>query len=329
MTPKLEPKRLRDIFREEFIRKRMRGCSEKSKYKYEHVCDELFEYLGRPATVKDLDDDLIGDFLYWLIDEKKQSPHSANTARKMVNSLWNFCAKQGHVKTWPSIPLVRCPKRAPIAWTKEQLATLFKACEQAKGESFYVPAPLWWHAIHCLIWDTGERIGAVLQLRWDDVDLDGCWLTIRAETRKWKREDKSFRLHPDTVKALRAIQTDQPKIFATRFKDVSTLYNHYKKLLKAAGLPLTRKHKFHCLRKSAASYFEAAGGNATELLGHSSRDVTKCYLDPRVVTQIHASDVLFRPIENTATAGRSDSQKSETPEALTSEVSEVLSQTLE
>ena len=63
------------------------------------------------------------------------------------------------------------------------------------------------------------------------------------------------------------------------------------------GLPSDRRHKFHAMRRTVASFYEAAGGNATELLGHSTRDVTRThYLDPRVVGQgVNACDVLFRP----------------------------------
>lgn len=40
---------------------------------------------------------------------------------------------------------------------------------------------------------------------------------------------------------------------------------------------------------------EAAGGNATELLGHSSRKVTRqSYLDPRITGPPAAVDLLFR-----------------------------------
>lgn len=63
------------------------------------------------------------------------------------------------------------------------------------------------------------------------------------------------------------------------------------------GLPDNRLYKFHAIRKSVASHYEAAGGNATELLGHTSRKITRAYLDPRIVRKKSAIDVLFRPGE--------------------------------
>ena len=67
--------------------------------------------------------------------------------------------------------------------------------------------------------------------------------------------------------------------------------------MQRAGLPDTREYKFHAIRKSTASHYEAAGGNATELLGHSSRKVTQGYLDPRIVRTKPAVELLFRPGE--------------------------------
>jgi hypothetical protein len=46
------------------------------------------------------------------------------------------------------------------------------------------------------------------------------------------------------------------------------------------------------MRRSVASYFKQAGGDATELLDHSARSVTQAYLDPRIVTQVQAMDLL-------------------------------------
>ena len=74
------------------------------------------------------------------------------------------------------------------------------------------------------------------------------------------------------------------------------IYYHYKRILRRAGLPTDRDCHFHRIRKSVASWYEAAGGNVTELLDHSARRVTRAYLDPRIVTHQQAADVLFRPL---------------------------------
>ena len=67
-------------------------------------------------------------------------------------------------------------------------------------------------------------------------------------------------------------------------------------ILRVSGLPFDRKHMLHCMRRSTASFYEAAGGNATDLLDHSSRDITKkFYLDTRVLPMTGPAMMEFRP----------------------------------
>ena len=76
---------------------------------------------------------------------------------------------------------------------------------------------------------------------------------------------------------------------------LGTFYNHYTRLLKDAGLPSTRRDKPQKMRRSFASHLEAAGGNATEALGHSTRKLTeRSYIDPSIVTKPPPNRLLFR-----------------------------------
>lgn len=100
----------------------------------------------------------------------------------------------------------------------------------------------------------------------------------------------------DTVEALRAIRRREGPVFRWP-KSRTSIYAHLGQIMQRAGLPNDRLHKFHSIRKSVASYYEAAGGNATELLGHTSRKVTRAYLDPRICRTKAAIDLLFRPGE--------------------------------
>jgi integrase len=75
-----------------------------------------------------------------------------------------------------------------------------------------------------------------------------------------------------------------PTVFAlpwARGHKSGTFYRRYTMLLERAGLPTGRRWKPQCLRRTFATFLEAAGGDATEALDHSSRRVTKqSYLDP-------------------------------------------------
>jgi len=255
------------------------------------------EYLGHEATTDDLTDDAVQRVMVGMVKRDGLNPRTANKFRDNMLALWRFLCRRGEVTRWPEVLPLREPERDPIAWTKDQLRRLFDACQQQSGEFAGVPASLWWHGLHAVAWDTGERIGGLLSLQWSFVDLESRWVTVRAEGRKGKSADKSSRLHEDTVLVLAAMKSKSLRnehVFEWPYCR-EYLWTRYGKLLDAAGLPNDRYHKFHCLRKSSASYFEAAGGNAQKLLGHKDGRVTQKYLDPRVVVGEHASDVLFRP----------------------------------
>jgi hypothetical protein len=64
------------------------------------------------------------------------------------------------------------------------------------------------------------------------------------------------------------------------------------KICKRAGLPQNRRSKFHRIRKTTASFYQAAGGSAQSLLDHSSPAVTRRYLDPRIVAPKPAHELL-------------------------------------
>ena len=78
-------------------------------------------------------------------------------------------------------------------------------------------------------------------------------------------------------------------------RDDVSFYNHYKRLLKLAGLPYEKQRSgLQKVRRTFASFIEAAGGNATAALAHTARSVTeKSYLDPRLIAAPPANEILF------------------------------------
>jgi integrase len=257
--------------------------------------------LGREARLEDLTDDTVSAHLARLVADKR-SPYTVNKERSQLLALWNYAARKGFVSVWPDVEPEIAPKRVPVAWVESELHRLVDSCRLETGLLAGVPADIWWVALHQVCWDTGERIGAVRQLTWGCLNAEG-WLIVRAEFRKGKREDKRFLLGRDTMDTLSRLASycagypiqQQPElpIFPWPYSQ-TYLYHRYRRILQRAGLPCDRTAKFHRLRRTAASYFELGGGNATDLLGHTSREVTKRYIDPRIVPQQQPCEVLFR-----------------------------------
>ncbi|NLX55090.1 MAG: site-specific integrase [Planctomycetaceae bacterium] len=283
---------LHDFFETIYLPLKLRNRSDNTVrlYRYSIRCFE--ETLGRPATLEDLTDTQVSMHLARLVADKR-SPYTVNKERSQLLAIWSFAARKRYVEAFPDVEPEVAPKRAPLAWLESDMRRLVQACHDQTGYYDGIPAATWWIAIHEVCWDTAERIGAIRQLTWEHLNSDG-WLIVPAELRKGKREDKCFLLGPDTLGTLQAISLPERRLIFPWPFSTTYLYHVYRKILRRAGLPTDSRSKFHRLRRTAASYYEAAGGNATDLLGHANRETTKRYLDPRIVKQKQPSEVLFR-----------------------------------
>lgn len=272
---------------------KLRSRAYNTKRLYRTTLRSLARFLGRAPVLADLNNDTVNLYLAWFRN-RGRSPYSVNKERFNLLALWRFAARRGDKAGFPEVESDVAPKRVPQAWTLEQMRQLVESLRSMWGTYEGIPRADWWTALHYVLWDTGERITAIISLRWDNVDLSGGWVIVPAETRKGGRADRTYRIGSDTVKALRRIAApSRDAVFPWPYVP-TYLWDVYNKILKRAGLPSDRRSKFHRIRRSVASYYEAAGGNATELLGHSSRTVTRAYLDPRIVVTKHATDVIPR-----------------------------------
>jgi len=279
------------FFESVYLPLKLRSRSPNTIRLYRHTIRSFGRFLERPPRLSDLTDDTVSAYLAWLVG-RKLSPYTVNKERSQLLAIWNYAARKGHVCTFPDVAPERTPCRIPQAWTTSELGRLLDACQSEPGRLAGIEASDWWTALHLVLWDTAERIGAVLALTWRQYQPP--WLLIPAEARKGRREDKLFRLGDDTQASLARIREPRRvKLFQWPLT-LGSLYNHYQRILRRAGLPADERCKFHRMRRTVASYYEAAGGNATELLGHTSRRTTRSYLDPRIVQTRQPSDVLFR-----------------------------------
>jgi integrase len=275
----------------------LRSRSPRTKCLYETTIRNFRAYLKRDPELTDLQDLSVNGFLGWL-KSRDLSPFTINKERSNLLAIWRFAARKSYVKDWPDVPTETEPETIPMAWQADEIQRLFAAANKALGLYAGVPCAQWWKMLLLVLWDTGERIGAIRNLAWPNVDLRRGWLHVPAKFRKGGRSDKLYKLSPETLIVLRESKKSRPRdlIFPWPYSE-TYLWRMFGKLLDSAGLESDARSKFHRLRRSVASHYEAAGGDATELLGHSERKVTtKHYLDPRIVGVAKpACDLLFRP----------------------------------
>lgn len=281
---------LDDYFEKAFADRQMLGATTRSLYRID--LRRFTQQLGRRATIYDLTDDAVSSGMVKMLD-LGFAVETVNGFRKHLVALWTFAAKRGDLASWPTVKRLKEPQRIPEAWFTTEIRQILGGCPLQVGDYCGVARSLWWAGIHWFWWFGGERRTAALGIERAWVRIDRGEILVRAEVRKGKTRDKLYLMRGHGLDALRAIWLpDRKMLFPFPFSE-ATFYNHYHRVLEAAGLPVHRRNGPQKMRRSFASYLEAAGGNATQALDHERRSVTTgSYLDPRICGGQNPSDLL-------------------------------------
>lgn len=243
-------------------------------------------WLARPATTRDFKRDTLNHFVDWLLENR--SPDTAWGRRKDLLTLWRFAFDEGIIGRQPlRIKEVKRPTRDPDAWTQEEVRQLLLAADEMPGTlSNGVPVAVFFRALLLVLYSTGLRITAALNLRYLDLRPDG---TIPADWRSSKTHyQQTVQLQASAVEACRNLRghlrRPDERLLPWPY-DRTVLYKYWRRLLKHAGMPVSRRNGSQKIRRTAASWLERVSpGSATRFLGHASPELAaKHYLDPRII----------------------------------------------
>jgi integrase len=255
-------------------------------------------FLGREPEVADLTDKGVTGFIRYR-QKLGRAPATVEREAAKLLTLWRYAACCGFVAP-PRMRVEKAPPAEPIAFLKWEVRRLFRAAARYRSPIAGVDGAVMLVALLSVCFDTAERIGALCEVDRADIQIVagwlsvGGWITIRS--RKNGGRTIVRKLRGSTARALRKHLAGCPHKKPFGFVHRGTLYYHLARLLKQAGLPESRRHKFHCLRRSHASYLHAAGGNAQESLDHADASTTRRhYFDSRITRTQHAIDRLFNP----------------------------------
>jgi hypothetical protein len=241
-------------------------------------CDELFSLAN------------FCDFARWLAEGR--APSTTNGRVEVLWMLWSFASDEGLCDN--PLPVARKKprwkelKRDPVAWTLQELDRLIAACVLAPPmrECDWWTGDFWLALISGYL-ATSERFTALMLC--PRTALIGNVLTIPAELTKDKKEAPVV-LEPaiaDRWRALPAIE-GSPLFFPYPYS-LKTLRERFTAdLLISAKLPIDRHHKFHCLRRTAATQIYIVRGidAAMRSLRHFSASLTMSkYVSQAVVQQ--------------------------------------------
>ncbi len=294
------PNTLRNYFTSTYRPLKLIGCSHRTVNSYITVINGFSTFLACEANLHHLTDDFLGRYSAWM-SEKEYEPTTINGHLRHLLALWRHAWKKRRVEERPrDVDFLPTYKRNPTAWTVEEMGRILTSARQAEGDFKGIPANLFWPALILTMYDTGLRLGAMMQLKATDLNLETGILIARAETQKQKA-DQVFRLRRQTVESLEAI--DPPaREFLFGYPEYETnkrrIYRTLNEILERAGLPATDRDKFHKIRRTSATLLADAMGEeaAKEHLGHSSINITRGYLDlTKIRPRVNSAEAIPNP----------------------------------
>lgn len=284
---------LKKFFVDVYQPRKLRGKSKNTVRLY-HVCfRNLAKTLGREPQLADLTNDIVSQHMQRLLDDGR-SKATANKERCELVALWRYAAQLKLVDGWPDVQKEIEPIRMPQAWLHEDITKLLATANKLEGtiKDTDIPEWLWWTTLIRVMLDSGERIGAIREAKWEWI-RNGEML-VPAEARKGGKRDKWYKLSDESCQLLDQLKLagkGRPDVFVWTYGN-TYLWRKYAKLLEKAGLPTGRKFGTHMLRRTCASVSFAAGLDPQEILGHNDRRVTMRYLDIRFSRQTQPSQIL-------------------------------------
>jgi len=277
---------------------------------------------GRSIAVREVTGGLVDRLRIWLIFQvqaKKLAAPTANKHLRQLRAIYSYAARKRLIRLPPPIDFLEEVETDATAWTPDELARIEARARALPGTLPLcklkamgpmgaigpispitpipvtpIPAAVFWTAWALVAQRLGCRITAMMLCRRDDYDGEARTLLLRRENQK-QRKAQRIALPPRAAEAVERLLAAHhgPLIFGCWPFDPplpggrrkwKVLAQHFEKLLVIpAGLTLAKGVKTRQFRRSAATIVEENGGNAQELLGHSSRKTTERYLsrDPK------------------------------------------------
>ncbi|HEY5311924.1 MAG TPA: hypothetical protein VIK18_05370, partial [Pirellulales bacterium] len=125
-------------------------------------------------------------------------------------------------------------------WSEIELHQFRQACNRVAGDISGVPAPDWWYAFHCVVWEAGQRYTAALTLKWENVDLPRRRITFEPGTFNSRRHCTRLHVRLCTAAALKAISEPARQFVFPWPASPRAVWCYYRDVLLSAGIPVDR-----------------------------------------------------------------------------------------
>lgn len=240
-----------------------------NSYRYKNHIESLFG--NKPASEIETSDVI---FLRRSMEAKKLSPQSVKHGLTLVRSIMRYAQKKG-IFTMSQHLAFDMPKVDNLKtenMTAEQLKAYFHAIDEEPDQDAA--------AFLRLALLTGMRRGALMALRWDDIDFEQSIVRLRGEAAK-NGKTMYLPLNHQAIEILKSITHNSDFVFPGKNGGQRKEFRRIARRVRdKAGLPPSFR-PLHGLRHCYASWLASSGQidlyQLQKLLTHSSQQMTQRY----------------------------------------------------
>jgi len=250
----------------------------------------------------------------------KVSPATINKDLRHIRAVLNVAHEWDCLPKVPRFQFVKEPQKLPTYVAPEHFAAIYEACDAATSPAdLQFTAATWWRGLLTMALMTGWRLGEILALKWNDVDLEAATAVTQHADNKGSRDEK-VALHSVVVEHLQAVRSFDEFVFPWEHSR-RKLYIEFARTQDAAGIDIPcpdasdsnhgcctdacHQYGFHDERRAFATLnAEHMSREALQaLMRHKSASTTDRYINHArqlspAVANLHVPDVL-----KTATVG--------------------------
>jgi len=203
---------------------------------------------------------------------KSAKPATANKSLRTLKAAFNRAVRRGYLERNPIVGLkpVREPEREVRVLTAEEIGKLLEACPSLR-----------WRTLVALAVTTGMRLGEMLSLHWDDLDVESgtVWVRNRPGSPTKSRRNRVLALAPGVCGLLKQLPCSGELVFHDGDGRPwrNNVQTGFRRIVKRAGIKYCTLHD---LRRTFVSQLAMAGVNEAvvqKLAGHASMGTTLKY----------------------------------------------------
>ena len=157
---------------------------------------KAFERIAKPKRLSGIKMQMIDDFRTKRAQEARKghdtkvSPATVNKELRHLKLVLNRAVDWGYLPKLPKVRMLREPEKLKRYVSPEDFAVIYNACDTAtQPMGFPFQSVDWWRGLLVFAYMTGWRIGEILALRREDVDMEAATAITRHSDNKGKRDD--------------------------------------------------------------------------------------------------------------------------------------------